>query len=93
MELFNVINLDIQNKNGNLKSEAHSNVKSTKYFPTFLIDDKTYIFKPLSKTKPMTTPLFAYSEVYWSYIINKYFEKLDLKTLKIKYTYNILQTL
>ena len=73
MELFNVINLDIQNKNGNLKSEAHSNVKSTKYFPTFLIDDKTYIFKPLSKTKPMTTPLFAYSEVYWSYIINKYF--------------------
>ena len=44
MELFKVIELDIKNKSGNLKSEAHSNVKSTKYFPTFIFNNKTYIF-------------------------------------------------
>lgn len=75
MELFQVINLDINNKSGNLKSEVHSNVKSTKYFPTFKLNGKTMIFKPLSKTKPMTTPLFAFSEVYWSYIIKTFFNK------------------
>lgn len=73
--LYKIINLDIKDKTGNLKAEAHSEVKSTKYFPTFLIDGKSMIFKPLSKTKPLTTPLFAYSEVFWSYIINKYFDK------------------
>ena len=35
---------------------------------------KRWYYKPLSKTKPLTTPFFAYSEVYWSYIINKYFD-------------------
>lgn len=30
--------------------------------------------KPLSKTKPYTTPFFAYSEVFWSNIIHKYFD-------------------
>ena len=28
----------------------------------------------MTKTKPYTTPLYAYSEVIWSNIINKYFE-------------------
>ena len=74
-ELFRVINLDDKEKIGNLMSEAHSQVKSTKYFPVYMIDGKKMIFKPLSKTKPMTTPLFAYSEVYWSYIIQKYFDE------------------
>ena len=73
-ELFKVINLNIEDKIGNLKAEAHSSVKSTKYFPIYMIDGKKMIFKPLSKTKPLTTPLFAYSEVYWSYIISKYFD-------------------
>jgi len=74
-ELFRVIDLDDLEKIGNLKTEAHSKVKSTKYFPIYNIDGKTMIFKPLSKTKPLTTPFFAYSEVYWSYVINKYFDK------------------
>lgn len=72
--LFRVINLENKDKIGNLDVEAHSQVKSKKYFPIYLIDGKKMIFKPLSKTKPYTTPLFAYSEVYWSYIINKYFD-------------------
>ena len=72
--LFNVINIDENNRIGNLKAEAHSAVKSTKYFPIYDIDGKKMIFKPLSKTKPLTTPLFSYSEVYWSYIINKYID-------------------
>lgn len=72
--LFNVINLDIKDKTGNLIAEAHSKVKSTKHFPTFKLNGKSMIFKPLSKTKPMTTPLFAFSETYWSYIIKKYFD-------------------
>ena len=72
--LFKVVKINNRNKIGNLKSEAHSSVKSTKYFPIHLIEGREMIFKPLSKTKPMTTPLFAYSEVYWSYIINKYFD-------------------
>ena len=55
-------------------AEAHSKVKSTKEFPLYMIDGKKMIYKPLSKTKPLTTPFFAYSEVYWSYIINKYFD-------------------
>ena len=73
-ELFKVINLETVEKIGNLKTEAHSQVKSTKYFPIYKYNDKKMIYKPLSKTKPLTTPLFAYSEVYWSYIINKYFD-------------------
>jgi len=73
-DLFRVINLDDKEKIGNLSVEAHSQVKSTKYFPIYMIDGKKMIFKPLSRTKPHTTPLFAYSEVYWSYIINKYFD-------------------
>lgn len=71
--LFNVQNLDIKDKVGNLTSEAKGKVKSTKHFPIFKIGKKDYIFKPLSKTKPYTTPLFAFSEVYWSYIVKNYF--------------------
>ena len=73
-KLFQVMNLDNQKKVGNLTSEAKGKVKSTKHFPIFNIDNEEYIFKPLSKTKPYTTPLFAYSEVYWSYIVKTYFD-------------------
>lgn len=74
MNLFTPINLDIKNKYRNLDIEAKGEVKSTKYFPVFLKDGEEYIFKPLSKTKPFTTPLFAFSEVFWSYIIKKIFD-------------------
>lgn len=73
-KLFQVMNLNNQKKVGNLTSEAKGKVKSTKHFPIFNIDNGEYIFKPLSKTKPYTTPLFAYSEVYWSYIVKTYFD-------------------
>lgn len=74
MDLFKPIELNYKEKCRNLDVEAKGEVKSTKYFPVFLIDGEEYIFKPLSKTKPLTTPLFAYSEVFWSYMINKYFD-------------------
>ncbi len=73
--LYQVINLDIENKIGNLTACAKGKVKSTKYFPIFEINHEKYVFKPLSKTKPYTTSLFAYSEVYWSYIVRSYFMK------------------
>lgn len=73
-DLFKVTNLDIKDKIGNLKTETHSAVKSTKFFPVYNLNGKQMIFKPLSKTKPLTTPLFSYSEVFWSYVINKYFD-------------------
>lgn len=75
MNLFNVEEVNYSNRYRNLNIEASGVVKSTKFFPVFL--DKTgkeEIFKPLSKTKPLSTPLFAYSEVFWSNIIKKYFD-------------------
>ena len=74
MNLFKVENYDIKNKKRNLESKASGVVSGTKYFPVFDENGKEYIFKPLSKTKPYSTPLFAYSEVYWSYLIKKYID-------------------
>lgn len=74
--LYQVIDLQNEKEIGKLNQEAHGVVKSTKYFPIYEIEGKEKIFKPLSKTKPLTTPLFAFSEVFWSYIIKKYFEPL-----------------
>ena len=74
-ELFKVTKLNYEDRIDNLKSEAHGKVKSTKYFPIYEINNRKMIFKPLSKTKPLLTPFFAYSEVYWSYIIKNYFDK------------------
>lgn len=68
--MYCVKSLDYYNRTGNLKSEASGVVSSTKYFPTY--GDK--IFKPLSKIKPLSTPLFAYAEVYWSNIINRFID-------------------
>ncbi len=72
--LFNVVYISEYSKKGNLSSESHSSVKSTKFFPIYFFNNKEMIFKPMSKTKPLTTPFFSYSEVYWSYVINKYFD-------------------
>ena len=74
-ELFKVTKLNYEDRIGNLRSEAHGKVKSMKYFPIYEIDNRKMIFKPLSKTKPLLTPFFAYSEVYWSDIIKNYFDE------------------
>lgn len=74
-DIFEITELNIKDKKGNLNKETSSKVSSTKYFPIFDIAGKERLFKPLSKTKPFSTPLFSYSEVYWSYLINKYIDK------------------
>lgn len=72
---FSVKDYDYNLRDGNLDSEAKGVVKSKKNFPYFIEDGKKVIFKPLSRTKPFSTPYFAYSEVVWSTILNKYFDK------------------
>lgn len=72
---WKVYEYDYQKRTRNLTSEAQGVVKSSKHFPVFQEEGQDYVFKPLSKTKPFSTPYFAYSEVYWSTIINKYFDE------------------
>ena len=57
-------------RTGNLKAETVGVVKGEKHFPVF---DGNLVFKPLTKSKPFSTPLFAYAEVFWSWVINEYF--------------------
>lgn len=71
---WTVSSYDYRNKSRNLTNSASGVVKSNKFFPVFQEENQEKIFKPLSKTKPLSTPYFAYSEVYWSTIINKYFD-------------------
>lgn len=54
----------------NLSAEAVGVVSGEKHFPVF---EGNQIFKPLSKSKPFTTPMYAYAEVFWSQVINRYF--------------------
>lgn len=63
---------------GNLKAESKGVVKGEKHFPVF---EDGSIFKPLTKSKPFTTPLFAYAEVFWSRVINEYFMEVPLYEL------------
>lgn len=74
MELFEIKKVNSKNKKRNLDIKASGVVSSTKYFPVFKEVNKEMIFKPLSKTKPFSTPLFSYSEVYWSYLLKKYMD-------------------
>lgn len=78
----------IENKIRNLDVEAKGTVKSTKYFPVFKELDKERIFKPLSKTKPYSTPLFAYSEVYWSELFNDIYKDTPVYQLAVCYGLN-----
>lgn len=71
---WNVYYYDYHNKIRNLNNQAQGVVKSNKFFPVFRENNQYMIFKPLSKTKPLSTPYFAYSEVFWSTIINRYFD-------------------
>ncbi len=54
----------------NLSAEAVGVVKGEKHFPVF---EGNKVFKPLTKSKPFSTPLFAYAEVFWSHVINEFF--------------------
>lgn len=72
---WKVYEYDYRKRTRNLTSEAQGVVKSSKHFPVFQEEGQDYVFKPLSKTKPFSTPYFAYSEVYWSTIINRYFDE------------------
>lgn len=81
--MFEVKYIDYQERSGNLKVSASGVVKSNKFFPTYVIDGKNYIFKPLSKTKPLTTGLFSIAEVYWSNVINSYFKDVPVYQLSI----------
>lgn len=71
---WNVYYFDYRNRTRNLNNQAQGVVKSNKFFPVFRENNQDIIFKPLSKTKPLSTPYFAYSEVFWSTIINRYFD-------------------
>lgn len=72
---YKVRQYDYNKRSGNLDVEAKGEVKSKKYFPFFYEEDKKIIFKPLSKTKPFSTPYFAYSEVVWSHILHYFFDE------------------
>ena len=68
--IFDVLHYNYPDRIGNLQAEAVGVVKGEKHFPIY---EGNVIFKPLSKSKPFSTPLFAYAEVFWSGIIEKYF--------------------
>lgn len=44
-------------RTGNLKAEAVGVVSGEKHFPVF---EERMVFKPLTKSKPFSTPLFAW---------------------------------
>lgn len=77
MELFDFkkYSYDYSKRDGNLINEAKCEPKSKKNFPYFYEYGKRIIFKPLSKTKPLTTPMFGYSEVVWSTLLHHFFDK------------------
>lgn len=85
---YEITELNYHDRSGNLKAQASGVVKSEKFFPYYIQKNKEkIIFKPLSKTKPLTTPLFAYAEVFWSYVINQYFMPAPLYQLAICHGY------
>ena len=67
---YETVHFNYADRIGNLTAEAVGVVKGEKHFPVY---SGNRIFKPLSKSKPFSTPLFAYAEVFWSWVINTYF--------------------
>ena len=53
-------------------------VSGEKHFPVF---EDRMVFKPLTKSKPFSTPLFACAEVFWSWVIDTYFVPAPLYQL------------
>jgi len=88
MDNFRIQEFDYKKRKRNLSNSASGVVSSTKYFPVFEEQNKEKIFKPLSKTKPLSTPLFSYSEVYWSYLINKYIDS-ETPIYQLAYCYDL----
>ena len=68
---YDAVHYTYASRTGNLAAESVGVVKGEKHFPVFA-DGR--IFKPLTKSKPLSTPLFAYAEVFWSAVIDAYFE-------------------
>lgn len=81
--------VDFSDRIFSLKNKAVGVVKSEKFFPVFELEDGKYVFKPLSKTKPLTTPLFAYAEVFWSAVINEFFMPAPVYRLAEISGYNV----
>lgn len=72
---FNIYQCNYKDRSSTITKDSAGVVKCRKNFPVFTYNDKDYIFKPLSKTKPFITPLFAISEVFWSSVIKEYFNE------------------
>lgn len=76
--LFKVSEVNYIDRVDEIDKVSSGVVKSQKKFPIFLDayeKNKKCIFKPLSPSKPYSNPTFAYSEVYWSYLINTFFDE------------------
>lgn len=86
---YSIVNVDFSNRIFSLKNQAVGVVKSEKFFPVFELENGKYVFKPLSKTKPLTTPLFAYAEVFWSNVINEFFTPAPVYRLAEISGYNV----
>ena len=71
---FGIRHLDYNQRKGMILKDSVGVVKCKKAFPIYDIDGRDELFKPLSKTKPWSTPFFAISEVFWSTIINHFFD-------------------
>lgn len=69
-----ITELDYKDRSGNISVDTKAAGQSKKEFPFYIFDGKKYIFKPLSKTKPNSTIMFTFSEVFSSYIARTYFE-------------------
>ena len=78
--IYSVKHFSFENRIDEFKYFSSGVVKSEKVFPVF---EKDILFKPLSKTKPVVTPLFAYAEVFWSRAIHDFFFDVPLYSLAI----------
>ena len=81
---YETVHFNYADRIGNLIAEAVGVVKGEKHFPVY---SGNQIFKPLSKSKPFSTPLFAYAEVFWSNVINEYFVSAPLYQLAFCHGY------
>lgn len=79
---FKILEVDYHCRENEMLVKANSKVSSVKTFPIYTVNGQKMLFKPLSYTKPLTTPFFAYAEVFWSFIFHQYFDNnIPLYTL------------
>ena len=72
---FSIRHVKYEDRDDLLIKDSVGVVKCQKAFPIYNTENGEEIFKPLSKTKPLTTPLFGISEVFWSTVIHNYFDE------------------